>query len=257
MAAWTEVPGYNHESEGAVQTRAGIIVSDWAMAATSRLSLGEFALFAGLEPDELAAVSRRCQTRSYQRAQQIIVHGDRTNDVYFVLEGSVRAVIYSQSGREVAFRDLGAGSMFGELSAIDGQPRSVYVVALAPTEVACLSRPEFLSIVEENPSVALATLEHLTALVRILSDRVFEYTTLDVNQRIRAELIRLARQQPMDSQQARIEAVPTHAELAAMLSTHREAVTRHLRELVNRGLIRREKRVLVIPDLNALVVYDH
>jgi CRP/FNR family transcriptional regulator, cyclic AMP receptor protein len=161
---------------------------------------------------------------------------------------------FSKTGREVGFRDLGAGEMFGELAAIDGLPRSTHIVALRPSFIATLPGAVFGSALEREPALALYVMRRLARLVRLLSDRVVEFSTLGVRNRIHAELLRLARQGKVSGRQARVENPPTHAEMATLISTHREAVTRELRSLTQAGLIRRERGALVILDLDRLEV---
>ena len=62
--------------------------------------------------------------RAYQTHQLVIAHGDESRDVFFLLEGRARATLFAESGREVAYREIGPGDVFGELSGIDGRPRS-------------------------------------------------------------------------------------------------------------------------------------
>jgi hypothetical protein len=94
-----------------------------------------------------------------------------------------------------------------------------------------------------HPSVMLAVLHHLTARIRELTERVFEFSTLAVRNRVHAELVRLAREHG-GGKQAVIRPAPTHSEMASRISTHREAVTRELSRLHELGIIAREGRAL-------------
>ncbi len=142
--------------------------------------------------------------------------------------------------------------MFGEFSAIDGEPRSADVVALGDCLVATMSDSVFWELLERHPEVVAATLKQLTSQIRALTERVFEFSTLAVNNRIHAELLRLARGHEGNDNTARIEPAPTHAELASRLSTHREAVTRELNALARTGLIERDGNALRITDVAEL-----
>ena len=186
------------------------------------------------------------------RDQQVLGYKDDTHDVFFVVEGKVRAINYSISGKEVSFRDIEANDMFGEFAAIDGGPRSANVIALEDSLVASLSTDDLWAVLDAHPEVVRATMRRLTAQVRALTERVFEFSTLAVKNRIHAELLRLARDHMTDENTARISPAPTHADLASRLSTHREAVTRELNELAHGGLIERRDRGLVINDVSRL-----
>lgn len=209
-------------------------------------------IFRTLDGAARAAIARYCHTFRYPAHHDIIRNGDDTNDVYFVISGQVRATIFSRAGREVAFRDLGAGEMFGDLSAIDGQPRCANVLTLEESVVLQMGARSFRELLGNHPEVAMAVLCRLTSLVRHLSDRVVEFSTLGVNNRIHAELLRLAREHPCDAGEVEITQPPTHADIASRVSTRREAVTKELSRLHDMGLIERRGKSLVVRDLARL-----
>ena len=215
-------------------------------------NLGGVELFESFPVRDLKAVAKRCIWRRYTADQQIVGHLDQTRDVFYIVEGSVRAIIYSPADKEVTFRDISAGDMFGEFSAIDGQPRSAHVIALTDSLIASMSADEFWHVLRDYPIVAEATLKRLTKQLRILSERVFEFSALTVKNRIHAELLRLARDHSRGANKAAISPVPTHAEIASRVSTHREAVTRELNDLTRAGLIERSHGVLIIRDVEHL-----
>lgn len=215
-------------------------------------SLRGINLFADLADSDLEAIAMRCRWRRFQPDQHIIGHLDDTQDVFFVVTGQVQAKIFSMSGKEVTFRDIRAGEMFGEFSAIDGEPRSSNVVATAESLIAFMPAQVFWDVLMEYPKVAAVTLKKLTAQIRMLSERVFEFSTLAVKNRIHAELLRLARDGMQSDNTAVISPAPTHADLASRVSTHREAVTRELNHLSRGGLIERRSGKLVIHDVDRL-----
>ncbi|MCG8693042.1 MAG: Crp/Fnr family transcriptional regulator [Minwuiales bacterium] len=220
--------------------------------AQSEESLRGINLFADLADSDLDAIAMRCRWRRFQPDQHIIGHLDDTQDVFFVVTGQVQAKIFSMSGKEVTFRDIRAGEMFGEFSAIDGEPRSSNVVATAESLIAFMPAQVFWDVLMEYPKVAAVTLKKLTAQIRMLSERVFEFSTLAVKNRIHAELLRLARDGMQSDNTAVISPAPTHADLASRVSTHREAVTRELNHLSRGGLIERRSGKLVIHDVERL-----
>jgi CRP/FNR family cyclic AMP-dependent transcriptional regulator len=209
-------------------------------------------IFRSLDGEARASIARYCHTFRYPAHHEIIRNGDDSKDVYFVISGQVRATIYSRSGREVSFRDIGAGEMFGDLSAIDGQPRCASVITLAESVVLQMGAPSFREVLGSHAPVAMAVLCGLTSLVRHLSDRVVEFSTLGVNNRIHAELLRLAREHPCDGGVVEITHPPTHADIASRVSTRREAVTKELSRLHDMGLIERRGKSLVVRDLARL-----
>jgi CRP/FNR family cyclic AMP-dependent transcriptional regulator len=223
-----------------------------ATTAPTANALARFELFRDLPADALAALSRRCHWRRYRAHQIILGYRDDSRDVFFVVRGQVRVTFFSECGHEVSFRDLPAGEMFGELSAIDGLSRSCTVVALTDIMVAVMSASLLWELLREHESVNACILRRLTRLVRALSERVVEFSTLTVQKRIQVELLRLARETAPGQKCAVIFPAPTHAEIASRLSTHREAVTRGLGELAREGIVEKRRGTFVIRDVEAL-----
>ncbi len=202
--------------------------------------------------DARRTLADRCRWQRFEPGQQIVGHLDTTRDVFLVVEGRVRATSYSYSGREVSYRDLAAGDMVGEFSAIDGAPRSAAIIVLTDCLVATMTADLYWQVLDQQPDVAAATLKSLTGQLRALTERVFEFSTLAVNNRIHAELLRLARLQIASENTAVIAPAPTHAELASRISTHREAVTRELNALARAGLIERDGNALRVTNISEL-----
>ena len=103
-----------------------------------------------------------------------------------------------------------------------------------------------------HPKAAEAMLKRLTRQIRTLSERVFEFSTLAVRNRIHAELVRLASECTQPDGSARLSPPPTHADIASRISTHREAVTRELNDMAQAGLVERKPGALVIRDVARL-----
>lgn len=215
-------------------------------------ALARFNLFEGIPAADLKALEQRCRFRRYERAAAIIDYQDERSDVFFIVTGQVRVTIYSSAGREVAFHDLDAGEFFGELSALDGNPRAATVVALADCVLASMPASVFWDVLHRHGSVADALLRRLVANIRRLTGRVVEFSTLAVRNRIHAELLRIARHSGKGERSVTITPTPTHFDIASRVSTHREAVTRELNELARSGLIERQGNALVIRDIEEL-----
>ncbi|MEE9266069.1 MAG: helix-turn-helix domain-containing protein, partial [Gammaproteobacteria bacterium] len=110
----------------------------------------------------------------------------------------------------------------------------------------------FQEVLGDHSQVAFAVLCRLTELVRHLSDRVVEFSTLGVNNRIHAELLRLAKKVPGNGGLVEITHPPTHADIASRVSTRREAVTKEFSRLSDMGLIERRGKSLVVRDMERL-----
>ena len=212
--------------------------------------------FRELDEQALGEVATSCRFQRFEAKRQIIAYQDDSADVFFIVSGTVRVVIHSISGKEISYRDLEDGEMFGELAAIDGEQRSASVVAVTETLLIAMSETSFREAIRNHPAVAEAVLQRLARLVRLYSQRLYEMRTLDVQSRIRAELVRLAESCVGDDNTATISPLPTSADIAARVNTRREAVSRELASLTRRGFIKRQRRSLTIRDfagLNQLV----
>lgn len=223
-----------------------------AMAA----NLARIELLNGLSQAELETLSMRCRWRRFKTDQQVLAHLDSSTDVLFLVEGRLRVSLYSPSGKEVSFEDIEAGQAFGELAAIDDKGRSASVFALEPSYVAFLNANGFMELLRADFAVAHRVMIRLCRMIRQLDERVFEFSTLTVSNRIQAELLRLA---GGDSgrQSAVISPVPRHAEIASRVSTHREAVTREMNVLARAGILRQDRNALHILDLPKLAQMVH
>ena len=225
-------------------------------AAPSLLALRHLHLLQACSDASLQHIAALCSWHTVAAKTPVFTRASPGNEVYFLLSGQVRITTYSQQGREVSFRDYAAGEHFGDLSAIDGAQRSADVIALQDSQLIRMGSADFLALLAQEPALALRMMQHLTQLVRRLTDRVLELSTLSVPTRLHAELLRLAPQVQPDGS-ARIDPIPTHAALASKISTNREQVARELSALTQQGLLRKEgRRVLHIPsvhDLQALV----
>ncbi|MDH3689929.1 MAG: Crp/Fnr family transcriptional regulator [Gammaproteobacteria bacterium] len=214
--------------------------------------LRQMHVFRGLCDDDLKSLADLCRWREYYTGDQIILHDDRSTDIYFVARGTVRATIYSSNGKEIVLRDFTSGEMFGELAAIDGEPRSAHVIAIENCLIASMTAEVFQKARRKFPEMTEATMKQLTQQVRRLCTRVFEFSAYSVNKRIRAELLRLATGHKENGSVMVISPVPKHADIASKVSTHREAVTRELKELEQIGVIERSKDQLIIRDPDRL-----
>ncbi len=219
---------------------------------TRPASLDNVALLSPLAPADRAALARQCKWRRFEEGEQIVDRLGDTHDLCFVIEGRARVVNHSMSGREISFDDVETGGFFGEMSAIDGQPRSATVIALSPTVVAFLSPKRFEDLVLSTPRVGLAVMRRLTGMVRRSTERIMDLSTLGANNRIHAELLRLAKSEAKGANTAVIAPIPVHSDIASRVSTTRETVARVLNDLARDGVVERLDSALQIRDLRAL-----
>jgi CRP/FNR family transcriptional regulator, cyclic AMP receptor protein len=208
-------------------------------------TLACFALFRSLEPELIHRLDSQCIWRRARTDEWVLDYEEESFDLFFVAFGRLRVTIRPISGGEIILRDTLDGEFFGELAALDGRPRSAGVLAMTDSVIARMPPRVFRDAVHCNPDVCDQLLALLTSKVRILSSRVTEFSTFDVRHRIYSELLRLAHTQP-GGDEMKIAPPPTHAEITARVSTHREAVTRELKNLERAGLIARRRGAIVL-----------
>lgn len=202
-------------------------------------------------PAELADIIRTGAAIVRSRANTDVVSPDDiSNDVFFLLDGRVQARLVTPGGNDAILRDLGPGAIFGELAAIDGGPRSAFVVAQTDCVLARVPGEVFRSVVTGTPAVADWMVRRLSTQIRDLTQRWFELSALQVRSRLHCELARMCGQ---DDEPVVLDPSPSHAEFAARIGTHREAVTREMGYLTKSGILETEgRRRMIIRDPAAL-----
>lgn len=208
--------------------------------------------FHDLSSTDIETIADACHWHRYEAGEDVVRYHDNSNSVFFIIQGDIRVTYHSLSGHEVILCDLPMGEIFGELTAIDGRVRSATVVAKTNVLLASMPAPDFLNLIYSNQKIAAAILKRLTGQVRRLTERIYDFSTLTVRNRIHAELLRLAKQQGATPNMAIISSAPTHTDLANLVSTHREAVTRELNDLTKKKLIARKGSDLHILDISKL-----
>jgi len=206
----------------------------------------------GLAPNDRDALDKSLTLRYFDKDQTVLLKDDKSSDIYFVIEGRARATIFSEDGKVVAYRDILAGDVFGELSAVDRLPRSANIFAITDLQVGLMSRQRFLRLLSENSNVALTLIEYFTLQMRWMTERIFEFSTMLVRERLVRELLRLAKSGRAADGEIILQPSPTHFELAARISSHREAVSREMSELAKANLISKKSGGLTFHNLSGL-----
>ena len=194
-------------------------------------SLERVDIFSSFAPEAMARLQKRCTWRRYEAGEPIVDHLDASRDVYFITTrrragdallrlGDRRDLHRSRARRDVR-RDRG-----DRRRRAIGEHRGAHALRRRPMPAAV-----FREVLRSEPEVAQALLARMAGRIRVLTTRIYEFSALAVNNRIQAEILRLAAAAHREGKSARIDTAPTHAELASRVSTHREAVTRELNRL--------------------------
>ena len=193
-------------------------------------------------------IENACQWRNYPPGKTLLERGETNQSVFFVVFGKVRILNYSTSGRAVMFATLEAGGYFGELAAIDGEPRSATAIAETPCRAALLPAPHFGNLIRTYPDFAFDLVKRLAAVIRASDSQIMDLSSLGASQRVCVELLRLAEADPITPDSWIVYPLPTQANLAGRVGTSRETVAREFSRLSREGIVERKSRTLYIRD---------
>ncbi len=211
-----------------------------------------FPLLDEVSEDNLNSIFDRMECRDVERDETIMQRLDQENGVFYIVDGIFRVTSFSENGRETIYRDTTVGEFFGEFAAIDDGPRTATIVSLTPGKLLYQSQNNFLEMVEQHPSVALKLLKQVTKRARYLANRVYELSTQRVEERLYAEILRMSGYYAGESKSI-IDPFPRHVDIAGTIGAQREAVTRILSSLVERGVIQKIGKKMKILDQEFIV----
>jgi CRP/FNR family transcriptional regulator/CRP/FNR family cyclic AMP-dependent transcriptional regulator len=204
-------------------------------------------LFEGLSDRELEAIAALVVTRRFGR-EQVIFLAEEEGDAMFVIQnGRVKISLISDDGREIILDILRKGDFFGEMSLLDGHPRSATVVAIEETELAMLRRSDFLQLVQRVPQIATKLLAELATRLRRADQKIEHLALLDVTGRILKTLMQMGERHGVPTEEGMIILNrPTHQDLANMVGTTRETASRILKRLERKGYLKYQEKTLVL-----------
>ncbi|MFI6505617.1 Crp/Fnr family transcriptional regulator [Nonomuraea typhae] len=210
---------------------------------------GEFTSM--LTPAETTALHAAGRPRKWERGATVMTEGDVSDWVLLLTEGRVKCSSHTSSGTEVVLAIRGPGALIGEMSAIDGSPRSTTVTTLEP--IAGIVVQDFTGYLREHGRVAVLLMQLVTAKLRDSDRKRIEYGAFDTTGRVATRLIELAERYGEKTTTGVRVALPlSQDELAGWTGASREAVSKALRSLRDRGLIETGRRRVVIHDLEGL-----
>ncbi len=209
-----------------------------------QINLRKIPLLAHLTDEEMGRVKKELRIKRFTRRETIIQKGSPGDSLLFLLSGKLQVIDITDDGRMVSLRILSEGEFFGEISVIQGTPRSASVVALSEVLVAFLPSALALHLFSNSPPVAKHMLHSLAA--KIQQDSRFRSLLgiHNISKRIYTFLELMKEKKPGNLEV--IENLPTHQDIANMINTSRESVTRTLVVLVQQGIIQKDLHRLII-----------
>jgi CRP/FNR family cyclic AMP-dependent transcriptional regulator len=214
------------------------------------------------EPDEFmarlreadrAALISRGRRRQWPAGASLYLEGESCSTVMIVESGRVKAFSLTEQGEEILLAVRGPGALLGELSAVDGHPRSSSVAALEPVAALVVPLPAFVDYLRTHGDAAIALLQLVTAKLRDSDRKRVESAAYDIPGRVARRLVELAERfgEP-DGRGVRIGVALSQDELAGWVGASREAVAKALRVLRDRGFVTTGRRTMTVLDLDGL-----
>ncbi|MTW31679.1 cyclic nucleotide-binding domain-containing protein [Pseudoduganella danionis] len=202
-----------------------------------------------LSDEEILRIKPEFRIRHYAKRDLVLHKGGAGDGLLFLLAGQLQVIDVTEDGRAIGLRMLAPGDFFGEIALINNSTRSASVVATTDVLVAFLPAPVALHLFSHSPSVAKQMLQYLAQ--KIQRDSEFR-ALLSINntaKRIFSFIILMQKKNPEGNV---VENLPTHQDIANMINTSRETVTRALLTLTQQGIVQKEPHRLVIKDPEAL-----
>lgn len=225
-------------------SRDGIGVEE---PAKIRAAIARAPMFNSLPLHAIEDLTQRVSVRRV-RANGVVCSQDEPGDALFlIMSGRVKVVIFGENGREVTLSLLRPGDAFGEISLFDGKARSANCLALEPTTLLVLSRADLLAHIEAHPQTALNLLSEMATRLRRADESIAQLALCDVHERLIRRLISLAREDGTSvAEGLLLRRRPTQQELANMIGSCRETISRAFNQLARDGLIIPRGRALVV-----------
>jgi len=206
-------------------------------------------LFSSFSDAHLAQVLTCVQHRSYPRGSFILRAGEETDALYIILSGRAKVLIPDEEGHEVILTVMGPHEFFGEMGLLDDLPRSASVETLEACEMLRLSKAGFINVLKDNFELAMLIIRNLVRRMRDADRKIESLALIDVYGRVARLLIDMA--QNVEGKWV-VEHAPPKQEIARMIGASREMVSRVVKDLHAKGLIRAEKRRIQILDKQSM-----
>jgi CRP-like cAMP-binding protein len=213
--------------------------------------LKQIPLFSHLKDAQLKEIASRCTTATFRKGSVIFNRTDMSTDLYIVNSGSLKAVLIDEEGGEMVLARFGAGAFFGELSLIDGKGRSAAIVADADSELSVLNKDVFFDLLVKDPRIAIGLMTTLVERLRGADEMIESLAFQEVGERlVRTLLDGAARDGKTAAGFLRRDKL-THRELASRIGSSREAVSKCMKVLVSKGIVKESEGAFLIAE-NAL-----
>lgn len=204
-------------------------------------------IFKHLNDEALISLYRRMSVRRWHGGSIVMGQHEPGDALYVLVAGRAKVVLFGDNGREMTLSVLSPGDFFGEMALFDGKPRSANVVAERDATLLVLERESFMAHLTEHPETAIRLLKEMAGKLRSANEIINNLALHDVTSRLTRTLVSIAE----DSGEVRDDGIlirqrPTQQDLANMVGTCRETVSRALSAMARRGLVVSRGRTLLL-----------
>lgn len=206
-------------------------------------------MFQDLSWEQITAVAKIAHTQSYQKGEIIFYQGEQAAGFYLVCNGKVKVFQESSRGREQILHIFGVGEHFAEVPMFDGKCFPASAIALDNTKVLLFPRQLFFQLLQQNPTLTINLLKSLARHLRRFSFLVDSLSLKAVPGRLAIYLLQLREQQGHNQE---IELDITKGQLAALLGTIPETLSRVLYKLTQENILEIDGSKITILDLQSL-----
>ena len=212
--------------------------------------LQRVSIFANVDDRAIDALSGMIISKDYSKGSLVFGQEEPGDALFIIAKGRVKIVLYGESGKEITLSFFRKGDFFGEMSLLDDMPRSANVVTTEDSTLLILKRDDFKKHLVENPTTAVNVLAELSKRLRKADEIIGNLALLDVYGRVARVLIDLGEKDGEKVEDGMlIRKRPTQQDIASMVSTSRETVSRALNEFQKRGLLIMDgKKVILRPQ---------
>ena len=209
--------------------------------------------FGVLPHDELKALASHCVVKRLGKEEMLFTEGDACEGLYVVQNGAVKLFKMADTGREQVLVTERAGSTVGDLPLFDGGTLPASAAAIEDSTLLFLPKREFLELCRANSEVAFAVIRTLAWRFRYLTSLVEELSLKEVSHRLARFLRDRALQSGVRTRRGvEFPLEETNQEIGAEIGTVRDLVSRNLRRFVDRGIIKMERRKVILLDMAEL-----
>ncbi len=208
------------------------------------MDLRKFSIFSQLPDDQLDAVRASVRLRQFNRREVVCQKNDPAEGLYLLFSGQLQVMDVAEDGQEIGLNLINPGAFFGELSVIDDRPRSAHIQALQPSSVGIVPQAAARDLFYRLPGTAEAMMRHIAGLVRTLTDFRVLLGLPSAFQRVFALLHQMSRQMPGGV--IVIQGLPKQHDLAIMVNTSRETVSRAITQLIVDGVVEKDNGRLIV-----------